>query len=648
MPSIALHRRNLIAHPAQAMLLLVALSLSIIVDPSIAHRRSHGRLGSPVLQSHANAEAPSPDVHNLVQTGAQHLKNPRVRPLARLQRRLNRNLLRRSPATVATEGEEEVASASNATQMFVLRSNRTRDGQPIEWGAIGCSRAQAVAWLRYERTSAAAADGSGDGESEAEAEAEAEAVGAAEGTAEVEAEIEARLEEESLVVGQRETTARLRHLWGEGRLLLCGLHLSDVADPSGLSRLQLGNLEPKARAAAAARVFSRELKAQARRTQRLSPSRAERAALLALVDESGVDRTPLLSRGKNVHPDEVILAWRALLTWFKAEFPYNRGACCPGGESSELLGNVRATREERRFQAQRTELQHCASCGRVARFARYNDLRQILATRDGRCGEYASLVYALARALGWRARLVVDWTDHMWVEVLLPTETRRRVAIPSRRRRRWQERLSAARQVAAGGSDRREAAAAEVDVSQASGAGGGAGAERRKPRKAVRQTDAEGRRERRKERRREAVEARLVRRHAQLRCAPRSVPCESATRSVRPPASACRPRRPGTVEHAVTSSGCASKSVRQPPTAVCNRLRRWVPLDPCEAAVDEPRIYADWGKEHTYILALGNGEIVDVTAHYAADWNATLARRELSEQQLRRAMRWVRFSSGGI
>ena len=68
---------------------------------------------------------------------------------------------------------------------------------------------------------------------------------------------------------------------------------------------------------------------------------------------------------------------------------------------------------------------------------------------------------------------------------------------------------------------------------------------------------------------------------------------------------------------------------------------RWVHLDPCEAAVDEPLIYSGWGKQHTYIVAIGDGRIVDVTQTYTADWNATLQRRQLSPQQVQRAMRWV-------
>ena len=44
----------------------------------------------------------------------------------------------------------------------------------------------------------------------------------------------------------------------------------------------------------------------------------------------------------------------------------------------------------------------------------------MLQTRQGRCGEYSTVVLQLALALGWRARWVVDWEDHVWVEIWVP------------------------------------------------------------------------------------------------------------------------------------------------------------------------------------------------------------------------------------
>ena len=68
-----------------------------------------------------------------------------------------------------------------------------------------------------------------------------------------------------------------------------------------------------------------------------------------------------------------------------------------------------------------------------------------------------------------------------------------------------------------------------------------------------------------------------------------------------------------------------------------------------EAALDDPRLYAGWGKNHTYVIALGGGSgMSDVTSVYAANMTAVHERRELSEAQVARAMRWVRVTCGPL
>lgn len=55
--------------------------------------------------------------------------------------------------------------------------------------------------------------------------------------------------------------------------------------------------------------------------------------------------------------------------------------------------------------------------------------------RRGRCGEYSAVLFQMALALGWRTRLVVDWTDHMWVEVALRHDSIASNDVKLRRRR---------------------------------------------------------------------------------------------------------------------------------------------------------------------------------------------------------------------
>ena len=65
---------------------------------------------------------------------------------------------------------------------------------------------------------------------------------------------------------------------------------------------------------------------------------------------------------------------------------------------------------------------------------------------------------------------------------------------------------------------------------------------------------------------------------------------------------------------------------------------RWVHLDPCEAAVDEPLLYESWGKNQTYIMALTRESIDDVTLTYTTKHAAAMERRETSQDDMDRAI----------
>ena len=48
----------------------------------------------------------------------------------------------------------------------------------------------------------------------------------------------------------------------------------------------------------------------------------------------------------------------------------------------------------------------------------------------------------------------------------------------------------------------------------------------------------------------------------------------------------------------------------------------WMHIDPCEAAVNDKRMYVGWGKEHTYIVALSREALEDVTEAYTDSLDA--------------------------
>ena len=352
----------------------------------------------------------------------------------------------------------------------------------------------------------------------------------------------------------RASLRRLRRLWDSRRLLLQSVRLKDVARWVALYRAShRGTRAPPAalRQRLAAREFERELVAYIGRAHALVPrAAAEVDALLAFVDSSSpVAPHALRPSAPGAAPSahaESLVAWTALLAWFRERFPYDRADCarCTNTESGDaaILGNTAAPPAERALGALRTELQYCGACATVSRFPRYNEVATILQERRGRCGEYASALYSIALALGWSARLVVDWTDHIWVEIYF-------------------------------GPCRRSDSAASLRCGIGGGGGGRAGSH-----------DA-------------------------------------------------RPEEQGARAAAARVEGGGRQ---------CDD-GRWVALDPCEAAVDSPGLYASWGKIHTYVVAIGGstrGEsnVADVTATYAADMGATRRARELSDAALRDAL----------
>ncbi|CAE6515720.1 unnamed protein product [Rhizoctonia solani] len=121
---------------------------------------------------------------------------------------------------------------------------------------------------------------------------------------------------------------------------------------------------------------------------------------------------------------------QVLVHWFKHEyFKWADPIPCPRcGGQTRAAGMVPPTPYERDGGAGRVELHVCTgengACDGSFRFPRYNDLKYLMRTRMGRCGEWANLYTLFLRAVGLRARYVWNKEDHVWNEYFSPAAGR--------------------------------------------------------------------------------------------------------------------------------------------------------------------------------------------------------------------------------
>ncbi|XP_071502656.1 peptide-N(4)-(N-acetyl-beta-glucosaminyl)asparagine amidase-like [Diadema antillarum] len=115
-----------------------------------------------------------------------------------------------------------------------------------------------------------------------------------------------------------------------------------------------------------------------------------------------------------------------LLKWFKERFFrwMNAPKCSSCRGQTRSVGMLEPTAEELRWDAGRVEGYTCTRCNTMERFPRYNHPEKLLETRTGRCGEWANCFTLCCRALGFEARHVLDWTDHVWTEVFSQSQQR--------------------------------------------------------------------------------------------------------------------------------------------------------------------------------------------------------------------------------
>ena len=223
-----------------------------------------------------------------------------------------------------------------------------------------------------------------------------------------------------------ESVASLRALYRSERLLSINKDF-----PPSSTHEQIGRLTNKAERARA-KFTETMLTTHAKRIAYMSENvgSKEEALEISAIDEF-IDRNSLMSKyGVEVATDNPKALLKELLEWFQEEFPYYYSGCqspvliCSNNhevdkKGAEFIGCVYPNMEERDSRAGICELYLCDTCKRISRFPRFHSMRAVLETRRGRCGEYSILMLRILEQLGYRARYVADWADHVWVEVQL-------------------------------------------------------------------------------------------------------------------------------------------------------------------------------------------------------------------------------------
>ncbi|XP_049622013.1 peptide-N(4)-(N-acetyl-beta-glucosaminyl)asparagine amidase isoform X1 [Suncus etruscus] len=138
-----------------------------------------------------------------------------------------------------------------------------------------------------------------------------------------------------------------------------------------------------------------------------------------------LSRARKLDKGTNMSEEDFLLL--ELLHWFKEEFFHwvNEVLCTKcGGQTKSKGESLFPNDDELKWGANRVEDHYCDTCHLSNRFPRYNNPEKLLETRCGRCGEWANCFTLCCRALGFEARYVWDYTDHVWTEVYSSSQQR--------------------------------------------------------------------------------------------------------------------------------------------------------------------------------------------------------------------------------
>jgi transglutaminase-like putative cysteine protease len=102
--------------------------------------------------------------------------------------------------------------------------------------------------------------------------------------------------------------------------------------------------------------------------------------------------------------------------------------------SQQVLAELRSLFERQYSIPELLEWLHAKVKWSKGNIKRHNNPKEILAYGKGKCGEFSILFTALCLAHNYRARLVLDMSDHVWTEIWNEKERRWMHVDPSEKR----------------------------------------------------------------------------------------------------------------------------------------------------------------------------------------------------------------------
>lgn len=131
----------------------------------------------------------------------------------------------------------------------------------------------------------------------------------------------------------------------------------------------------------------------------------------------------ILDSVKQLVPDKVLKSsldeqsLEPLLHWFKKDFMKWMPKELQCTECNRPM-RVQVV-DDNSVTLRKTEIHKCGACGSTLIFPRYDKILKIAETRIGRCSEWSMLFGAIVNSLSIRTRIVHDYLDHCWNEVLI-------------------------------------------------------------------------------------------------------------------------------------------------------------------------------------------------------------------------------------